>query len=177
MSQQDDQNIDLTEKLKKAQEEAKAQEEKEQANNEESDNLKQELEKMTELAQRAMADFQNYKRRQEEEQGMLIQTANIGLIKALIPVLDNLQRSESDWTDGIKICVNQFKDTLKNAGLEEIQAEGAKFDPDFHEALLQGPGESDMVIEVLEKGYRVGNRVVRHAKVKVGDGRDTASEA
>lgn len=170
-----DDHTDLAAKIKEAEEEAskQAQAHAQQFSDQDAselEKLKEELENVTSLAQRTMADFQNYKRRHEEEKNVIFTMANIGLIKGLLPVLDNLQRSESEWTEGIKICVKQLESVLQSNGLEEIDAANQAFDPDFHEALLQGPGASDTVIEVLEKGYKVGDRVIRHAKVKVGNG-------
>lgn len=162
--------IDLEEKIKKTQAEADAQNQSSQDEDEELTKLKQELEQMSELAKRTMADFHNFKRRQEEEKGMLIKMANIGLIKAILPTLDNLHRAEAEWTEGVKMCVNQLEKTLADAGLEEMKAEGEEFNPELHEALVQVPGAQDMVVKVIEKGYKVGDRVVRHAKVQVGNG-------
>ncbi len=172
MTKDDNKNeeIDLAEKLRKAQEEADAQDQSARDEDDEISKLKEELEQMNELAKRTMADFQNFKRRQDEEREMLIKLANIGLIKAILPTLDNLHRAEAEWTEGVKMCVTQLEKTLEDSGLEEIQAEGAEFNPELHEALIQVPGEMDMVIAVIEKGYKVGNRVVRHAKVQVGNG-------
>jgi len=170
MTQNEEEEISLEEKLKKAEQEAKMQEEEEANANGELEKLKEELDQMSELAKRTMADFQNFKRRQEEEKGMLIKMANVGLIKTILPTLDNLHRAEGELTEGVKMCVNQLEKALEDAGLEEIKAEGQQFDPELHEAILQGEGDHDMIIKVIEKGYKVGNRVVRHAKVQVGNG-------
>lgn len=163
---QDNNTDELAQKVAAAQ--AAAEEENQEQS--ELENLRKELEDMSELAKRTMADFQNYKRRQEEERAQMSTSANIGLIKSLLSVLDNLLRSQQDWTEGIEMCVNQFKKTLEDQGVVEIEAEGQPFNPDFHEALLQGEGPQDQVVEVLEKGYKIGDRVIRHAKVKVGNG-------
>jgi len=139
--------------------------------------LRQELEKMTEMAKRTMADLQNFKRRQDEERVQMIFTANSRLIKELIPAFDNLKRSlthmpgaNEEWEKGIAMSVSQFEKALQNFGLEPIKALGEKFDPDLHEALVEGPGEKDTIIEELEMGYKLGNQVLRHSKVKVGNG-------
>jgi len=168
-TKQSDQD-ELAEKLKKAQEEAdeKKQAEENELNTEET--LQEELEKMTTMAQRTMADFQNFKRRQAEEQKMLITTANMGIIKKLVPILDNFERAEADFTEGVKMCVDQFRTVLKNEGVEEINPEGEEFNPEMHEAVLQAAGENNKVLQVMEKGYKLGTRVIRHAKVQVGNG-------
>lgn len=142
----------------------------ENTQNEEIENLRKELEEMSELAKRTMADFHNFRRRQEEEQGMLIKMAAVGLMKSLLPILDNFARAENEATEGLKMCIAQFKKVLEDHGLTIIDPLNQPFNPDFHEALLEGEGEKDHVIEVLEKGYMLGDRVLRHAKVKVGKG-------
>ncbi|MEK7672579.1 MAG: nucleotide exchange factor GrpE [Patescibacteria group bacterium] len=182
MTDENNQNDDLQEKIKAAQ---KAAEEKEnsatqnsQAQDEdELSKIKQELEQMTDIAKRTMADLVNVKRRYEEERIQTITLANLDLMGNLVPILDNLQRAKqhvpdaaTEWFKGIEICINQLEQTLISAGLRPIQALNQKFNPEFHQALVQGPGEKDIVIEELEKGYTLGNRVLRHSKVKVGDG-------
>lgn len=169
------QDDDLLEKIKQAQE---ASEKREEENAEEDfgpdneiENLKSELEKMNELAKRTMADFQNFKRRQEEEQARIMDMANLALLKRLLPILDNFDRAKDEWSEGIGMCVSQFRKTMEDAGVEEIKIDAeTNFDPELHEALAHGNGPKDKVVEVLDKGYKIGNRVIRHAKVKVGNG-------
>lgn len=145
--------------------------------------LKKELEQMTEMAKRTMADLQNYKRRQEEERRIIITMANAQLILGLLPILDNLERAvkhapdpnalpenTKEWFNGINISIGQFQKILEETGLKAIESAGQKFNPEFHEALTSGPGEKDIVVEELEKGYILGDKVIRHAKVKVGNG-------
>ncbi len=174
---------DLQAKLRKAEKQAKQEQQEQQENqeNQEIEKLKKDLEEMTEHAKRTMADLQNLRKRQEEERNFIIQLANTELIKNLLPVLDNLNRAKentktnldedlSEWVKGIEMSITQLHETLKKAGLTEIEALGTAFNPDLHEALLEDKGEKDIVIEELEKGYMVGNRVIRHSKVKVGNG-------
>jgi molecular chaperone GrpE len=117
------------------------------------------------------------KRRQEEERSQIILRANANLISNLIPVLDNLNRAlkhspegAEDWVKGIEMSTKQIESSFTKAGLAEIETIGKPFNPDLHEALLQGPGEKDIVIEELEKGYMLGSLVLRHSKVKIGTG-------
>lgn len=157
---------------------------------EELQKLKQELEQMTELAKRTMADLQNYKRRQEEERRLIINMATANLILSLLPVLDNLERAKKhssdlsnlsgqvkEWFSGIEISINQFQKVLEETGLKKIESLDQKFNPELHEALVHSPGEKDIIIEELEKGYILGDRVIRHAKVKVGNGSPGLGEA
>ncbi len=141
-----------------------------------SEKLQQELEEMTELAKRTMADMQNQKRRFDEEKNLLITMGNINLIRSLLPIIDNLNRAkehapentDAEWLKGIEMSIDQLNTTLTNFGLKEIPTKGEKFNPDLYEAVLQDEGEKDLILEELEKGYILGERVIRHAKVKVG---------
>ncbi len=170
---------DLAQKLADAQKQAAAKEEAAatQGANDEQTNLRVELEQMTELAKRTMADFQNYKRRQDDERRVIITMANVDLIRSLIPITDNLDRAKQhvpagaeEWFKGIEMCSAQLHKVMNDSGMKPIESLNQPFNPDLHEALAQGPGPKDTVIEELEKGYMLGDRVIRHAKVKVGNG-------
>lgn len=143
----------------------------------EIEKLALELEQMTELAKRTMADLQNIRRRQEEERVQLFTTANFSLMRDLLPILDNLERArthlpktEDESYKGLEMSLNQFHKVMMDNGLQPIESINQPFNPDFHEALAQGPGTKDVITEELEKGYMLGSRVIRHAKVKVGNG-------
>ncbi len=143
----------------------------------EAEQLKQDLENMTEMAKRTMADMQNLKRRMEEDRRQIITMANASLISSLLPIIDNFSRAlahmpaeQSDWLKGVEMSINQLQKTLEDSGLKKIEALNSPFDPNLHEALVQGPGEKDVVIEELETGYILGDKVLRHSKVKVGNG-------
>ena len=183
MTKQDNnKDIDLKKKLADAMKHAQTKEKEEsekvtEETNGEIEKVNKELEEMTELAKRTMADLQNLKRRQEEERSQVIIMANAALIKACLPVLDNLKRAKEhvpegaeEWFKGIEMAITQLEQTFTNAGLEKIEAQGKPFNPDLHEALIQEAGEKDIVTEELECGYMIGTRVIRHSKVKVGNG-------
>lgn len=178
---ENDKDSDLKQKLKKAAEEAFLRDKKEKMKHENSEEnseikkVKKELEEMTEMAKRTMADLQNMRRRQEEERKIRITMANADLIIKILPVLDNLERAKEhvpkgaeEWFKGIEMSINKLHQTLREYGLKPMETVGQKFNPDLHEAITEGPGEKDTVIEELEKGYILGERVIRHAKVKVG---------
>lgn len=140
-----------------------------------SDQLKKDLAEMTELAKRTMADLQNLRRRNEEERGTLVKMANLNLIAQILPIVDNLDRAIThspgdEWAKGIEMSLGQLHNVLENFGVKRMECVGQPFNPDLHEALTQGPGPANTVVEELEKGYLLGDRVIRHAKVKVGDG-------
>lgn len=131
---------------------------------------------------RKVAEFENYRRRRDREFEELVRTANGELISRLLPVLENLERalnhSESGegldaYRKGVEMIVNQFKEVLRREGLESIESVGHAFDPNLHEALLQTRSEAyepGVICEEIERGYRLGDRVIRHAKVIVSLG-------
>ena len=128
---------------------------------------------------RLQADFENYKKRLEKEKAGYVKYANEGLIIELLAVLDDLERArasaEIDSTDerlleGIKMIESKFKDVLDGAGVEEVQAVGEEFDPNYHEAVMTTPAEGNahnMVTQELQKGYTLSGKVIRPAKVVV----------
>lgn len=134
--------------------------------------------------QRSAADFINYKRRVEQERSEAAKLANAALAINLIPVFDDLDRAvESvdvhlaglNWVQGIIAIHRKFKALLESMGVTEIAAAGEPFDPTVHEAVAQEPGEEGKVVHVLQKGYRLGEKVLRPALVIVGSGEPKAS--
>jgi len=129
--------------------------------------------------QRVQADFINYKRRTEQEKEEIGKQANSMLILSLLPVLDDLERAltsipdelaELSWVDGVRLIEHKFRATLEAQGLSPIKALGEPFDPNIHEAAMQGKGREGIVIEELQKGYKFRDRVIRPARVVVGSG-------
>ena len=131
------------------------------------------------LAQRVQADFENYRKRAVREQERLVAHAHERLVRELLPILDDLERAleaaerheEAQLVDGVKLVEQSLRTALRKEGLAEIETNGA-FDPHVHEALLTQPSddvESGSVLEVVQRGYRVGDRVLRPAKVIVAE--------
>jgi len=128
---------------------------------------------------RLMADFQNYKRRSEKEKSDVYAYANEKLLGELLSVLDNFERAlghEADaagsFSEGMSMIFKNFKDVLEKAGLEEIEALGQEFDPNIHNAVMTDTNsdyESGMVCDVVQKGYKLKDRVVRPSMVKVAE--------
>lgn len=127
--------------------------------------------------QRAAADFQNYKRRVEQEREELTRFASAALIINILPLLDDLERALQNvdthlagltWVDGIRLIYRKFRSVLEVSGVQEIEADGADFDPTVHEAVAFGEGDEGKVISVVQKGYTLGGRVLRPAMVVVG---------
>jgi molecular chaperone GrpE len=132
---------------------------------------------------RLVAEFDNYKKRRTREFDALVQSASENLIRELLPVLDSVARAldhradgEDDsegFKQGVTMIMEQFPKVLQRRGLSEIEAVGQPFDPNFHEALMQMSSDQHaegLVMGVVERGYRLGNKVVRPAKVVVSGG-------
>jgi molecular chaperone GrpE len=123
--------------------------------------------------QRSQADFANLRRRDEEDKVDFIKFANLSFIQELIPVLDSFNIALSSGHKDFEPLYNQFMAVLKSAGLEEINPLGEIFGPHEHEALgmlhTEKEGEDQKVLEVLQKGYKLNGRVIRPAKVRVGE--------
>jgi molecular chaperone GrpE len=124
--------------------------------------------------QRLKAEFDNYRKRVARDQQELAARAHERLVKELVPILDDLERAlahQGDLDEGIRLVHRQFSDALAKEGLTEIPTEG-KFDPHTQEALLSQPSEAEegTVIDVLQKGYRLGDRVLRPARVVISAG-------
>jgi len=136
--------------------------------------------------QRAQADFINYKRRNEQERQDFSRFANAELMLSLLPALDDLERAlnsvppaksaKHSWLEGIRLVERKFKSSLEAQGLTPIKALGEPFDPNFHEAVRQDKGKEGIVIEEFQKGYMLGDRVLRPAKVVVGNGEEEEKE-
>ncbi len=131
--------------------------------------------------QRAAADYQNFKRRVEEERSENARFAQAALIINLLPIIDDFDRALETvdaslagltWVHGIELIRRKFHMLLDMAGVEEITADGETFDPTMHEAVAQQPGEDHKVLAVVQKGYKLGDRVVRPAMVVVGNGEE-----
>ncbi|MGE0543095.1 MAG: nucleotide exchange factor GrpE [Dehalococcoidia bacterium] len=129
--------------------------------------------------QRALADFQNYKRRTEEQRADYRRDANAALVINILPAIDDLDRALASvdvklaglqWIEGIRQIQRKFQGALTALDVTEIEADGVDFDPRLHEAVGHIPGEEGKVVQVLQKGYTVGDRVVRPAMVMVGNG-------
>lgn len=129
------------------------------------------------LAQRVQADFENYRKRAVRDQERLVAHAHERLVRDLLPILDDLERAleaaerheEAALVDGVRLVQRSLRGALEKEGLVEIATDGP-FDPHVHEALLSRPeddAEPGAVLEVVQRGYRLGDKVVRPAKVIV----------
>ena len=144
----------------------------------EIENLKAELESKNDLLLRTAAEFDNYKKRTEREKLTIAEFAKAGLIKQLLPILDNIDRAgmvekdTPDYIKGIEMIVKQFEGIAGNLGITEVAAVGDVFNPEMHEAVMHIDDETlgeNVIAEVLQKGYKIGDTVIRAAMVKVAN--------
>jgi molecular chaperone GrpE len=128
---------------------------------------------------RVAADFDNYRKRVARDQQSLVSRAHERLVKELLPVLDDLERAlvaaeeheEARLEEGVQLVHRELSDTLRKEGLVEIETDGA-FDPHVHEALLTQPSDEGegTILQVIQKGYRLGDHVLRPARVVISQG-------
>ena len=141
--------------------------------------LKQENEKLKDQLLRQMAEFDNYKKRTLKEKAELILNGGERTVVAILPVLDDFERALADKSedpkaikDGVQMIYHKFIKSLETLGVKKIETEGKDFDVDFHEAVAMVPGMGDdkkgKVIDCMQTGYMMNERVIRHAKVAVG---------
>jgi molecular chaperone GrpE len=145
-------------------------------------NWEEELKSMEDKYMRLYAEFDNFRKRTANERIELFKTANQEVLVALLPVLDDFERalkSMNTSTDiesvkeGIHLVSSKFKNILTSKGLKPMEAQGLEFNPDLHEAITKIPAPSDelkdKVVDVVESGYLLGDKVIRYAKVVVGE--------
>lgn len=143
--------------------------------------LQAELDESKEKYIRLFAEFDNYKKRTVKERLELIKNASADLIVALLPVLDDFERarnsaedenSEEVFSDGVTLVYNKINNLLKSKGLEIMLSNGVEFDPEFHEAITEIPAPSEdmkgKVMDTIERGYLLNDKIIRYAKVVVG---------
>ncbi|MDF2753018.1 MAG: nucleotide exchange factor GrpE [Gaiellaceae bacterium] len=145
---------------------------------EQTDELAAERDELVDRLQRLQAEFENYRKRAARDQQALVERAHERLVKELLPVLDDLgraleaaeQHEEAALEDGVRLVHRQLVDVLAKEGLKEIETDGV-FDPHVHEALLSQPSDAETgtVLEVLQKGYRLGDHVLRPARVTIAE--------
>ena len=140
--------------------------------------LNQKIDELTQDLQRLQAEFINYKRRAEEEKAQAINIGKQQSIIALLPVLDNIERalkhqpaelSDNSWVKGIASLASQLEGQLNAIGLKKIGQKDEVFDPNLHEAVSMDdkPGETEIILDVMQTGYMLGEIVIRPAMVVV----------
>lgn len=140
---------------------------------------KKEVEQYKDKYLRAVAEFDNYRKRTLKEKAELLLNGSEKAVCAFLPILDDFERAIADKTEdvnaikeGMQIIFNKFNKTLESLGVKKIETEGKDFDVDFHEAVAMVPGMGDdkkgKVIDCVQTGYQLNDKVIRHAKVAVG---------
>lgn len=140
---------------------------------------KKEVEQYKDKYLRAVAEFDNYRKRTLKEKAELLLNGSEKAVCAFLPILDDFERAIADKTEdvnaikeGVQIIFNKFNKTLESLGVRKIETEGKDFDIDFHEAVAMVPGMGDdkkgKVIDCVQTGYQLNDKVIRHAKVAVG---------
>lgn len=140
---------------------------------------KKEVEQYKDKYLRAVAEFDNYRKRTLKEKAELLLNGSEKAVCAFLPILDDFERAIADKTEdvnaikeGVQIIFNKFNKTLESLGVRKIETEGKDFDVDFHEAVAMVPGMGDdkkgKVIDCVQTGYQLNDKVIRHAKVAVG---------
>lgn len=143
----------------------------------EKEKLEQELAESREQYQRMLAEYANYKRRTEQEKEQIGVFTKAEILTALLTSLDNMERAVEapagdDYKTGVDLVMRQFKEALEKMGLEEINPQGEPFDPNFHNAVMREDAEdvdTETVTQVFQKGYKLGEKVLRPAMVKVAN--------
>lgn len=159
--------------------ESKADTQKEDSVEEQLEKTKKQLSEMKDQYLRKAAEFENYRKRTIKEKSELILNGAESTVKAILPVLDDFERAIADKTEdvkavkeGMQLIFNKFVKALKGLGVEKIDTTDKDFDVDFHEAVAMVPGMGDekkgKVIDCVQTGYKLNDKVIRHAKVAVG---------
>ncbi|MFX0558109.1 nucleotide exchange factor GrpE [Maribacter sp. CXY002] len=146
------------------------------------DQLKEDLNKEKDKFLRLFAEFENYKKRTSKERIELFRTAGQEVIVAMLPVLDDFDRALKELTKsedkemfkGVELINGKLRETLKAKGLQDLEVNaGDTFDADIHEAITQIPAPDEnmkgKIIDVIEKGFKLGDKIIRHPKVVVGN--------
>lgn len=146
------------------------------------------VEALTEALQRERADSANIRRRHDEQLASLKNIVKAGVVRDLLPVIDNFERAlkhvpkelaDNDYVKGVQGVVKQFEKVLSDIGVVRIKTVGEPFDPTFHEAVSMedADGDTEIVAEELQSGYTIGDEVLRHAMVRVTMGMSGGSES
>lgn len=152
--------------------------EKEEVVEVQEDTTKQELEEMTDRYKRLMAEFDNFKKRSSKERESLYNSLMSDIITSILPVVDNLEKAaaapteDENYKQGVEMVHKQLMDTLSSLGVEEIKTVGETFNPEYHEAVSsvedEALGEKE-IKEEFRKGYKIGEKVIRHSMVVVAN--------
>ncbi len=165
--------------VEEAEKQPKEKKDKKPKTNAELEKIKTELEAKNDLLLRTAAEFDNFKKRTERERSSVAEFAKANVIKELLPILDNIDRANliedkqsADYIKGIEMIVKQLEALGEKIGITELARVGDSFDPNCHEAVMHIEDEAfgeNQIAEVLQKGYKIGDTIIRPAMVKVAN--------
>ena len=144
----------------------------------EGDKVSEELAAVKDQLVRTMAEYDNFRKRSAREKDALRAEIITNVTSKFLPVMDNLERalsaecSDENYKNGVRMIYDSFMETLKNLGVEEIESDGAAFDPNYHQAVQRvenSEAESGTVVQTFAKGYKIGEKVIRFAMVSVAN--------
>jgi molecular chaperone GrpE len=177
-------NMEATENPAEEQENAESAEdtqESEQTQENTSNSAQKEINDLKDKYMRLYAEFENFKRRTAKEKLEMTLTASKDTISILLPVLDDFERAKKNaedpnsaeqFSEGVLLVYDKLNKTLKNKGLERMESNGVDFDPEYHEAITEIPAPTEemkgKVIDTVEAGYFLNDKIIRYAKVVVG---------
>ena len=172
-------NVPETEAAPEAEKPKTEKKEKKSKQDQEIEKIKAELESKNDLLLRTAAEFDNFKKRTERERASVAEFAKANVIKELLPILDNIDRSTAiedktspDYINGIEMIVKQFEALGGKLGIVEVAKVGDTFDPNCHEAVMHIEDEQlgeNVIAQVLQKGFKIGDTVIRPAMVAVAN--------
>jgi molecular chaperone GrpE len=142
------------------------------------DPKQQEIDDLNDRYKRVLAEFENFKKRSGKERETLYNSILSDIVEVFLPIVDNLENAlkvetkDTEYKKGVELVLKQFKDILKSKGVEEIPALGETFDPSLHEAvssIQDSEKNAQEIVQEYRKGYKIGNRVIRHSMVIVAN--------
>ena len=165
--------------LKQTLENAKKQKDEIDSLNKKNEQLNSQLAQCKKQYESLTAEYENYRRRTTAEKENISLESTSKIVLAFLPTLDNLERAvpfadsnPESFKKGVEMTLHQFQDAIKSLGVEEIEAQGAEFNPELHDAVMHVEDDSigeSVITDVFQKGYRIGDKVVRHSVVKVAN--------
>lgn len=178
------QNQETNKEVEQLQDQEKNQE-TELSQNQETEKLQYKITELTGMLQRIQADSENYRKQTEKRIQEIIQFASQNMILQILPILDNFElalknsnANPKDFTKGVELIHSQLFTVLENQGVKPIKTENQEFNPYYHEALMKiaSVEPENIIIEELQKGFMLNDKVLRPAKVKISDGQESNNQ-
>lgn len=158
--------------------ESPAQEEKPAPEKSEAELLREQVDSLNDRLLRTMAEYDNFRKRSVREKEAIYPQATAAAVAQFLPVVDTIERAlsapcgDAEYKKGVEMILQNFKGVFTKLGVEEFGTEGDVFSPDFHNAVMHVEdenAEAGVIVEVFQKGYKLGDRIIRHAMVKVAN--------